>query len=93
MNLKTLGVLYEEESIYKISLEAAFCLWFIFWYIGVGRKGNSTHEIVTFIFFIIKSPFYIFIDQLGHRNKNEKPVLSPRKSYSNGEGKHFLKKE
>lgn len=63
------------------------------WCVGVCEKGNSTQEIATFVFFIINSSLYIFIDLLGHRNKNEKPFLSSRKSYSNGDDKQVKKRK
>ena len=57
------------------------------------KKGNSAQEIATFIFFIINSSLYIFIDPLGHRNKNENPFLSSRKSYSNGDDTQVKKRK
>ena len=66
MNIKTVGVLYEEKSIYQLSLEVDFCFSFICWCEGAGKKRYSTQEIATVIFYIINSLFYVFIDQLGH---------------------------
>lgn len=59
---KFLSVLYLGKFVYKIFLDVDFCFWFIFWCVGVGKKGSGVYEFVSFIFFIVNLLFYIFID-------------------------------